>query len=134
MPNDLIRHNRPVSDELHPAVYIAVIGLTVGLIFAAWGFDAGGDIGYLLVIVSGLVLFAIAIPAALWYTWRNAQRGSDHEHGSYRSWASGEFETWQGSLRGTEAAAQVLLPVAAVALCMTALAIVLHFTALGTQT
>jgi hypothetical protein len=46
-----------------------------------------------------------------------------------RDWASGSFEIRQDRLKGANAIAEILLPIAAVALGMTVLGIVFHFTA-----
>jgi hypothetical protein len=52
---------------------------------------------------------------------------------SLRMWAAGELDTWQDRVKGTNAAVEMLLPVAAVAFGMTAFGIVfgivLHYTA-----
>ena len=46
--------------------------------------------------------------------------------GAAAAWLSGEFETWQGRLKGTDAAVEILLPIAAVAFGMTIFGILLH--------
>jgi hypothetical protein len=130
MRRDVIRHDRPVSDHLHPLVYKAVVGLALWLVLSVWSFAGGGYTDFLLAVVSGFVFIAVAIPHALWRVWRKNQ-GSDAagENGeSFRDWASGEFDTWQGRLRGANAAVEILLPIAAVAFGMTAFGIVWHFT------
>src|SRR5262245_31265560 len=38
MSTELIRHNRPISDHLHPAVYAAMAGLALWLVVSVWGF------------------------------------------------------------------------------------------------
>jgi len=45
-----------------------------------------------------------------------------------RDWLSHSFETWTGSTSGRDAAAQVLLPIAAVAFGMTIFGLVFLFT------
>ena len=47
----------------------------------------------------------------------------------FRDWASGQFETWQERVKGANAAVEILLPVAAAAVGMTAFAIVFHYAA-----
>ena len=50
---------------------------------------------------------------------------------SFRSWASREFDTWQYRLKGGDAAAEALLPIAAIAFGMTAIGIVAHVVSHG---
>ncbi len=119
-------HHRPVSNRLHPGVYVAIVGLVLLLVLAAWGFAGGGYTDFLLAVVSGFLFFAIALP---YRVWRKSQ-GADavrESSGSFLDWTSGDFDTWQGRLTGADAIVQILLPFAAIALGMTAFAIVLHF-------
>ena len=115
----IIRHssNRPVTDRLHPAVYKFAVGLVLLYIASAWGlFYAAGDPELLLTAVSGLLLFAILIPFALWLTWRRHRIDDEPARASpFRAWLFGDFETWQGRLKARDAAIDVLLPLAAVA-------------------
>jgi hypothetical protein len=46
----------------------------------------------------------------------------------FREWMEGDFDTWQDRVKGRNAAVEVLLPMGAIAIGMTAFAIVLHFT------
>jgi hypothetical protein len=42
MNRQLVAHNRPVFDQLHPSIYRAAVGLVVWFVLAAWiFFDAG---------------------------------------------------------------------------------------------
>jgi hypothetical protein len=116
------RHNRPVSDHLHPAVYGTLIALAAWFVLAVWVFFYGTDYtGLLLAVVTGLVAIMIAIPAALWHTWEKAGNHVDDiaRHETFREWAHGEFKTNAGQIRGAEALTQVLLPIAGVAIGMT---------------
>src|SRR5215472_12941535 len=111
------RHNRSVTDELHPAIYLAIVGLALWFLVSAWaGFAADGDIAYLLAVVSGLMFITVAIPCSLWLASR---AGRDTQpaprRNRLRDWASGDFRTWQGQLKASSAAVQILLPLAAVA-------------------
>jgi hypothetical protein len=45
---------------------------------------------------------------------------------------AGDFDTWQDRVKGRNAAVEILLPMAAIAIGMTAFAIVLYFTEAGT--
>lgn len=133
MSTDFHRRERPVSDRLHPLVYMAIVGLALWFVLSVWGFATDGYTDYLLAVVSGFILIAVALPYVLWRVWRKAQ-GPDAARGparqeEFQAWASGEFDTWQDRITGANAAVQVLLPLAAVAFGMTAFGIVLYFTA-----
>ncbi|MBX9824305.1 MAG: hypothetical protein K2Y27_04835 [Xanthobacteraceae bacterium] len=130
MTRELIRHNQPVSDRLHRNVYQAVIGLTLWLIVAAWLlFGSAPDADSFLIILTAFFLIAMAIPLAIWMVWSKVGPGAGREQGpSLRDWLSGDFETCQYRLKGTEAAIQILLPIAAVSLGLTAFGLVLYFT------
>src|SRR5262245_2031237 len=96
------RHNRAVSDELHPAVYVGMVCLGVWYVVSAWlGFSSDSYTAYVLVVVSGLFLIAIMIPCALWLASRKgrAPDASGHSSGAIRNWASGDFKIWQGQLK-----------------------------------
>jgi hypothetical protein len=71
------------------------------------------------------------IPLAIWITWRRNSEANCAPAASFRDWRASQFQTWSGPLTGTEAGVQVLLPIAVVALGMTAFGIVLYFTASG---
>jgi hypothetical protein len=120
---------------LHPAVYMALVGLTLWLGVAIWGFGYDAQTDYLLAIVSGFLLIAVAIPSTLALMVRRqkslAERNSSGE-ASLQEWMTGSFDTWQDRVKGRNAAIEVLLPMAAIAIGMTAFAIVLHFTGAGT--
>lgn len=115
---------KPSSDRFHPAIYAFIAGLVVMYVISAFDFGDHGYIDYLLVVVAGFFVIAMGIPFLLWRTWLNQTR-ADASAGSLREWARGEYEIWEGSLKGREAALQVLLPIAAVAFGMTAIGIVL---------
>ena len=130
MTRELYRHNQLVSDRLHRHVYQAVVGLTLWLIAAAWLlFDSGPDADSFLIVLTAFFLIAMAIPLAIWMVWSKQGPGAGREPGvPLRDWLSGDFETCQYRLRGSEAAIQILLPIAAVSLGLTAFGLVLHFT------
>jgi hypothetical protein len=101
---------------------------------AIWGFGYDGQTDYLLAIVTGFLVIAVAIPSTL-ALMVHRQSNSDEEmtsaKTSFREWMPGDFDTWQDRVRGRNAAVEVLLPMAAIAIGMTAFAIVLHFTEVG---
>ena len=123
----------PISDSLHPLVNTAIIGAALMFVAAVWMFfDSGPYEAWLDVVVTGLFVIAIAIPALLWLTWRrNADGARDDSHLSFRDWAAGEFDTLTGPVKGANATAEVLLPIAAVAVGMTVLGLVFHIIASG---
>jgi hypothetical protein len=123
----------PISDSLHPLVNMAVIGLVLMFVAAVWTFfDSGPYEAWLDVVVTGLFVIAIAVPALLWLTWRrNADGARDDSHLSFRDWAVGDFDTLTGPVKGANATVEVLLPIAAVAVGMTVLGLVFHIIASG---
>lgn len=130
MSQELIRHNQPVSDRVHRNIYQAVIGLTLWLIVSAWLlFGSGPEAGSFLIVLTAFFLIAMAIPLSIWRVWSKQGPGAGREQGpSLRAWLSGDFETWQYRLKGSDAAIQILLPIAAVSLGLTAFGLDLYFT------
>src|SRR5438094_3554430 len=123
-----------ISDSLHPLVNMAIIGLVLMFVAAVWMFfDSGPYEAWLGVVVTGLFAIAIAIPALLWLTWRrNADDArDDSRHLSFREWSVGDINTLTGPVKGANAAAEVRLPIAAVAVGMTVLGLVFHIIASG---
>jgi hypothetical protein len=106
---------------LHPRVYALMIALAGWLVLSVWIFSGIGSTDYLLAIVSGFIFVAVALPFIL---SRQRRRSGDRETPSFRTWESLDFDTWTGRLRGSHAAAEILLPIAAVAFGMTAFGIV----------
>jgi hypothetical protein len=129
MANDLVPVRTRASDTLHPMVYVAIAGLTALFVFSIWAFADGGYTEFLLAVVSGFFLMAAAIPFAIWHMWRKHAAGRQQDHESLRDWSSHDFDIQPGRMRGRDAVVEVLLPIAAVAFGMTALAIVLVLTA-----
>src|SRR5262245_55944038 len=121
--------HEPVTSDLHPVVYTILIGFVVLLVLAVWGFGRDSYADYLLAIVSGFIFIFVAIPATLYLMARSQQNDDAQDRGSFREWRKGEFETWQDRVKGTNAAIEILLPIAAIAIGMTAFAVVLYFTA-----
>jgi hypothetical protein len=127
MTRELVPHNRPVFDQLHPNVYRAAAGLVALFVLAAWVlFDRQNDIGLPLAMVSVLLLVAVLLPWSLSLVWQRHQT-ADQRHPnkiSFRDWKMGDFAVWGSRLRGTDAAIDMLLPLAAVAFGLTAIGIV----------
>ena len=124
-----------VVRDLHPAIYMALVGLTLWLGLAIWGFGYDGQTDYLLAIVSGFLFIAVAIPSTLAlmvHRQKNSDERKSSGEASFKEWMTGNFDTWQDRVKGHNAAVEVLLPMAAIAIGMTAFVIVLHFTEVGT--
>jgi hypothetical protein len=131
-------HRQPtrqrVVRSLHPAVYLALVGFTLWLGLAIWGFGYDRQTDYLLAIVSGFLLIAVAIPSTLAlmvHRHKSLDERNSSGEASLQEWMTGSFDTWQDRVKGRNAAVEVLLPMAAIAVGMTAFAIVLHFTEVG---
>jgi hypothetical protein len=116
---------RPVTSRLHPRVYAILVGLALWFVLSAWIFAGSGVIDYLLFIISGFIMIAVALPGILSAVGRGERTTDNTYPPSFRRWARSGFETWQGRLTGVEAAVQILLPIAAVAFGMTAIGIAL---------
>ena len=126
MSRELVAHNRPVFDQLHPRVYAGAVGLVAWFALSAWIlFDRQADIGLPLMMVSVLLFMAVLIPLALALVWRRHRISDSHpEATSFRDWRAGDFAVWGSRVRGTDAAIDMLLPLAAVAFGLTAIGIV----------
>ena len=127
MNRELVSHNRPIFNQLHPAVYKAAVGLVAWFALAAWIlFDHQNDIGLPLAMVSVLLLIAVLLPWSLSLVWQKHQmaRQRHPEKISFRDWKNADFAVWGSKLRGMHAAIDMLLPLAAVAFGLTALGIV----------
>ena len=119
------------TDRLPPMIYLALVGLVAWMVLAAWGFAGPGYADVALTVVTGFFMIVIAIPFILWRVWRANRAPSDAPERTlgFSDWAAGQFETWQDSQKGSTAAAEIILPIAAAAVGMTAFAIVFHYAA-----
>lgn len=133
MSKELIAHNRPVFDQLHPRVYGAAVGLVGWFALAAWlffdrsdGVGLSNDIGLSLTMVSVLLFVAVMVPWTLSLVWKkyHMPRQSHPQEIPFQDWRSGDVAVWGARLRGTDAAIDMLLPLAAVAFGLTAIGIV----------
>jgi hypothetical protein len=127
MSRELVAHNKPVSDQLHPNIYMAAVGLVAWFVLAAWIlFDRQSDIGLPLAMVSALLVVAVVLPWSLSLVWRK-YRGASPRHApktSFHDWTVADFAAGDSKLHGKHAAIDMLLPIAAVAFGLTALGIV----------
>ena len=133
MSKSAVRRNGPVLDHVHPFVYMALVGLALWFVLSVWEFAGDGYTDYLLAVVSGFILIVVALTSTLWWQWWKNRRpdAAREDQESLRTWAAGELDTWQDRVKGSNAAIEMLLPIAAAAFGMTAFGIVLHFTAHG---
>jgi uncharacterized membrane protein YhaH (DUF805 family) len=128
MNDETTRESRHVRRDIHPAVGLAVVGLTVWLVLAAWaGFSAGGYDDFLLVVVSFFFLIAVAIPVISLPVWRHHRPAKERpRRHSLVAWLLSDFDTSSGRLKGSQAAVQILLPIMAVSFGMAAFGIALY--------
>ena len=118
---------RRVNKQVHSRVYMLLIGLALWLMVSVWLFAGSGVIDYLLAVVCGFIIIAVALPLILSRVGRGDDVSkADAPPQSFRDWETAEFDTWQSKLSGREAATQILLPIAAVAFGMTIFGIVFH--------
>ena len=126
MTDDNPRRERPALNDLHPYVYAGIAALAIWFVLAVWwSFAVDGYTDFLLFVISGFILTFVSFALVL----SRVSRGDDDEGArvsrrSFRGWAAREFDTWQYRLKGANAAAEVLLPIAAIAFGMTAIGIV----------
>jgi len=123
---------RPVINWRYPRVYTVLIALIAWFVFAAWWFASGGLVDYLLVVVSGFFLVIVGLQFILLHVGHADPGAPVDRQASLRDWKpffpdwKDNFDTGTGELSGAEAAAQILLPVAAAAIGMTLIVIVFN--------
>jgi len=129
---------RRVSSHLHPLIHLGAAGLLIWFVTAAWLlFSGSGYIELALTMISVLVFVAIGTPLALWRSKVTAQRSdaaisaTGQTSESLGAWLQGQFATWTGQEKGSTAAIEILLPLAAVAFGITALGIVFELARAG---
>jgi hypothetical protein len=93
-----------ISENLHPVVNMAIIGLVSMFVAAVWMFFDSDPYGaWLDVVITGLFVIAIAIPAMCWLTWHRNADGAKGDGLSFRDWAVAEFDTCTGPVKGANA-------------------------------
>ena len=117
-----------LARRLHPAIYGIIAALALLFVLGAWGFFAPNDTYYLLEIVTGFVFIAVFLPFQLYRVRRHGHdpRDTSLSHRSFWNWLDAELDVWQGRIKGRDAAAGILLPVAAVAVGMICFAIIIN--------
>ena len=134
MEKEIVSDVRPGAAEsrggrFHPVVYKVLAGLSVWFVISSWLFAGNGKTDYLLFIASGVVLAFTGLPALLGLA-RHTARGRDvGERPTFGDWAARDVQLLSGPVKGIVAAAEAIVPIAAVAIGMTAFGIVLHFAA-----
>jgi Na+/glutamate symporter len=99
-------------------------------------FNGAGYIELTAAVVTLFFAVVIAIPSALWLVWRKSTTtgtaDAQNQTESFRDWARGDFLMAAADKRkGLEAAAEMLLPLAAVAFGLTAIGIVFDLAVYG---
>jgi hypothetical protein len=135
MNNKLDHDTSQVSDQLHPFVYAALAGLAFWLVVSAWIFFSQG--GYLeldLGVVSALVFMIIAIPTVLHFVGRRFRADRARNIGRpFSTWIAGDFDMRQGRRKSVSASMEILLPMAAAVIGITAIGIVFRLTEVGSS-
>jgi hypothetical protein len=114
------------SRSLHPLIYRVIIGLCAWLVLSAWGFAGPGYAGLVLSVVSLFIAVVVVLSLVLWHISRWRAGAVDREQAPPRlaDWLSRDFAAWSGNVKGSQAAVEVLLPIAAVAFGMSTFAVV----------
>ena len=136
MNNKLDQDTSQASDQLHPFVYAALAGLALWLVVSAWIFFSQG--GYLeldLGVVSALIFMIIAIPTLLYFVGQRFQ-SADQKRSTgrpFRKWIAGDFDMRQGRRTSVSASMEILLPMAAAVIGITAIGLVFRLTEAGSS-
>ena len=86
-------------------------------------------------VVSALIFMIIAIPTVMHFVGQKSQAvdraGSVGR--TWRAWLSGDFDMRQGRRKSVSASIEILLPMAAAVIGITAIGIVFHLTEIGSS-
>ena len=79
MSKELVAHNKPVFDQLHPRIYGAAVGLIAWFALMAWVlFDhGGGQVSLALTFMTVLFVVAVTLPWTLSLVWRKSRLPSE---------------------------------------------------------
>src|SRR6516225_8188599 len=102
MSKELVAHNKPVFDQLHPRIYGAAVGLIAWFALMAWVlFDhGGGQVSLALTFMTVLFVVAVTLPWTLSLVWRKSRLPSERhpQPASLHDWKAGEFAVWGAKL------------------------------------
>lgn len=97
MAKDIIDHNRPVFDFLHPRIYAVAVSLVVWFALSAWilfghRFGKSSQMSLTLAMVSVLLLMAVLLPSALSLVWKRHRMPSEGRAQNilFRDWRGGD--------------------------------------------
>ncbi len=121
------QHQQPVHEELHPAVYKALVDFTVWLVLSIWALFSGAYFGLTAAVITLFFVVLVGIPTLLWLSWRHNAEDENHDSETFNEWLVQSFKSATGTLSGREATMQILLPIAAVSLGMTIFGLVYYF-------
>ncbi len=127
--HDPVDPGKPAFEQIHPRIYAIAVGLVAWFALAAWMlFDHGfgqqsSEVSLSLTMMSVLFLVAVLLPWTLSRVHRMRDEGQPAD-GALRDWGLRDFSVWGAKIKGSHAAIDVLLPLAAVAFGLTAIGIV----------
>jgi hypothetical protein len=129
MPGTIRQPDRNSWAVPHAGFYQAMVLLVMAFVLAAWGFSA--DPGYIrlaLGVVTGSGVMAVALSSVMAQIWRHGrndrQSAKAKTPASFYEWARGQFGSSEGDVSAQVAAVEILLPIAAAVVGLTAFAIV----------
>lgn len=124
---DVRGSNLPVSEGWPRELYGLIVGLGLWLAISIWGFCGAGYTALVMAVIALLIATAVGVAAIVVLAiQRRGRPRAAPAPGSLAAWLGSEFEAHTGRLKGAAAAAQVILPLAAVAFAMTLFAIIRH--------
>jgi hypothetical protein len=128
--HDPVDPAKPVLERIHPRIYAIAVGLVAWFALSAWilfdhSFGQRSEVSLSLTMMSVLFLVAVLLPWTLsrvWTRYRMRDEGQPSD-GALREWGLRDFSVWGAKIKGSHAAIDVLLPLAAVAFGLTAIGI-----------
>jgi hypothetical protein len=133
MGTQLVPVRKPPRSDLHPAVYAAIIALTVWFVISVWLLFSGtGYVSLDAGVITVFFIMLVGIPLMTFVIWRGHREGGARQSAlPLRRWWTGEFQTWTGPQKAPQAIIEILLPIAAVAFGITIFGLVFHLAAQG---
>ena len=118
---------RHVTRLFHPAVYKWIAWLVGLYLVASWNIAGQPDTDYLMLVVTGVFLMSFVLAWASFNTSlpiKQVGGSAEAQHAPGLSdWSRREFDAYSGRFKAAEAAIEALLPIAAVAFGIAAMAI-----------